>query len=180
MILSDTVVSLRFSRLISGTVLALALFMLSACAGLMTDSDALRVNLSGLQVLEVRLLEQRFLADIRIQNRSRKPLDVEGFSFDLELNGKKFASGVSNQHATIEALSDAVLSVNLTGTLFGLIRQMQAFQNMDGKPFRYAFNGVLYTKNSPFGIAFSDKGEIDLEPEKPAEQSPSGAGDANP
>ncbi|WP_419636825.1 LEA type 2 family protein [Thiolapillus sp.] len=180
MISLDAVVSLRFARMISGTVVAAALFMLSACAGLMTDSDALRVNLSGLQVLEVRLLEQRFLADIRIQNRSWKPLDVEGFSFDLDLNGKKFVSGVSNRHVTIEALSDAVLSVNLTGTLFGLIRQMQAFQNMEGKPFRYAFSGVLYTKNSPFGIAYSDEGEIGLEPEKSVEQSPSGTGDSNP
>jgi LEA14-like dessication related protein len=173
----DTVAAPRFSRLISRVALVVALFTLSSCAGLMTDSDALRVNLSSLQVMEVRLLEQRFHADIRIQNRTREPLDVEGFSFDLDLNGKKFASGVSNQHVTITELSDALLSVNLTSTLFGLIRQMQAFQNMEGKPFRYAFSGVLYTKNSPFGIAFSDEGEIDLKPEQSEEQSPSGAPD---
>ncbi len=166
-----------FSRLMLRVVLVVALFVLSACSGLMTNSDALRVNLSSLQVMEVRLLEQRFHADVRVQNRTRKPLDVEGFSFDLDLNGKKFASGVSNQHVTIKELSDAVLSVNLTSTLFGLIRQMQAFQNREGKPFRYAFSGVLYTKNSPFGIAFSDEGEIDLKSELAAEQSPSRTGD---
>lgn len=72
----DTVVSLRSSRLMPRTVLVMALFMLSACASLMLDSDAIRVNLSSLQVMEIRLLEQRFLADIRIRNRTRKPFDV--------------------------------------------------------------------------------------------------------
>lgn len=148
-------------------ILVAVLLTLSACAGLRHNSDSLKVNLSSLQVLEVRPLEQRFRADIRIQNRSRSPLQVEGLAFDLSLNGKQFASGVSNQHVTIEELSDAVVTVDLTSTLFGLIRQFQAFQSLENEPFRYAFNGVLYTGDSPFGIAFSDGGEIDLR--KPAE-----------
>jgi len=139
---------------------------LSACASLGPGADTLRVNLSSLQMLQATLLEQRFRAGIRIQNRSRSALEVEGLTFDLALNGRDFASGVSDQHLTIGELSEAVVSVDLTSTLFGMQTQLRALQalSLEEKPFRYTFSGVLYTRDSPFGIAFSDEGAIDLSP----------------
>ena len=91
-------------------------------------------------------------------------MHVEGLSFDLELNGKGFASGVSSQPETIEPLSEAVLSVDLSSTLFSLIRQIRSAQSLQDKPFRYAFSGVIYTSEAAFGIAFTEQGEIDLRP----------------
>ena len=91
-------------------------------------------------------------------------MHVEGLSFDLELNGREFASGVSSQAVTIEPLSEALLSVDLTSTLFGLVRQIRSMQQLQDKPFSYVLSGIFHTSEAAFGIAFREQGEIDLRP----------------
>ncbi|MDX2505173.1 MAG: LEA type 2 family protein [Gammaproteobacteria bacterium] len=143
-------------------LLLITMVLLSACAGLAPKSDSLKVNLSDMQMLDSTLMEQRFRVKIRLQNRSQSSLYVDGLSFDLALNDRDFASGVSDQNLTIAPLSESVLAVNLTSTLFALMRQFQAVQALKTKPFRYELSGTIYTRNSIFGIPFSEKGEIDL------------------
>ena len=136
--------------------------LLTACASMSPKEDELKVNLSSMKILESTLLEQRFAVKIRVQNRSQSRLDIKGLSFDLALNGKDFASGVSNQGLVIEPLSEAQLSVNITSTLFGLIRQVQSMQKLETEPFSYELSGTLHLGNKMFGQRFSEKGEIDL------------------
>ena len=145
-------------------LLLLIALLLSACASMLPTSDSLKVNLSAMQMLESTLMEQRYRIRIRVQNRSRSALHVEGMIFDLELNGKEFASGVSSQAVTIEPLSEALLSVDLTSTLFGLVRQIRSMQQLQDKPFSYLFSGVVYTREATFGTTFREQGEIDLRP----------------
>ena len=120
------------------------------------------INLSNLRLLDSTLFEQRFEASIRIQNRSQSELNIKGLSYDLSLNDKDFASGVSDQKITIPPLSEGVISVNLTSTLFGLLRQVKSMQEVQRKPFSYDLYGSVYTENDLFGINFSEKGQIDL------------------
>ena len=143
-------------------LLIVILVFLSACASIVPDKDSLRVNLSGMQMLESTLMEQRFLVKIRVQNRSQSTLNIRGVSFDLALNDKDFASGVSNQNISIAPLSESVLSVHITSTLFGLIRQFQSMQTVQTDPFRYDISGTVYVSNAAFGLPFSETGEIDL------------------
>ena len=138
------------------------LVLLSACAGLAPNEDLLKVNLSNMQMLESTLMEQRFNVKIRVQNRSQSTINVEGMSFDLVLNDKDLASGVSNQNISIAPLSESILSVDLTSTLFSLIRQFQSMQELESKPFRYELSGTLYSNRYTFGIPFSETGEINL------------------
>ncbi len=42
---------------------------------------------------EMRLLEQTFLMELRIQKPHGADLDINGLSFDLEINGQPFAAG---------------------------------------------------------------------------------------
>ena len=140
----------------------LMLMLLSACSGLRPREDVVRVNLSNLKMLESTVFEQRFEASMRIQNRSQSELSLKGLSFDLALNDKDFASGVSNQQLVIAPLSEGVVTVNLTSTLFSLIRQFQSMQEMQNKPFSYDLHGRIFTDQDYFGVSFSEKGEIDL------------------
>jgi len=151
------------SRSIFKPILLLSLILLlNACAGLVPREDSIRVNLSSLRVIESTLFEQRFEASVRIQNRSQSALDIKGLSYDLSLNDKDFASGVSNQQMTIAPLSEGVISINLTSTLFSMIRQVKSMQTLQSKPFSYDLYGRIYTDHDLFGITFSEKGEIDL------------------
>lgn len=143
-------------------ILTLLVSLTTACTTL-TDEARPRVQLAGLQMLDATLMEQRFLARVRIQNRDRRPLEVEGLTFDLELNGQPFASGVSHRKLVLDGLSEGVVEVTLTSTLFGLIRQIQALQAQQEAPFRYAFRGTLYVAGRIAGIPFSEEGEMALD-----------------
>ena len=151
------------------TLLLILVMLLNGCASLSPREDSVRVNLSNLRMLESTLFEQRFEASIRVQNRSQSQLEVKGLSFDLSLNGKDFASGVSNSQITIAPLSEGVIAVNLTSTLFSLIRQVHSMQEIQNKPFSYDLYGKVFTDHDFFGVSFSEKGEIDLT--TPAENS---------
>lgn len=143
-------------------IIIFCLVALTACSSAPKREKMIKINLSGLKMLDSTLFEQRFEAEIRIQNRSQSELKFNGMSYDLSLNDKDFASGVTNQKTTILPLSETIISVPLTSTLFGLIRQINAIEDMKNKPFNYEIFGNVYTDNDRFGISFSEKGQIDL------------------
>ena len=90
------------------TILAV---LLSGCASLFWMGEKPRVDIVNITPKEMRLLEQTFLMELRIQNPTDTDLDVNGLSFDLEINGQPFARGVSNQSLKIERLSTKVVQV---------------------------------------------------------------------
>ena len=105
------------------------ILFLTSCAGLEQKPEAFKVNISSLKILDSTLMEQRYQVSLRILNKTMETYNVEGMSFDIELNGKDFASGVSNQKIQIEPLSESVITVNVTSTIFGIIRQINNLQN---------------------------------------------------
>ena len=158
----DRHMPLRFSAII---LLLLFLLTLSGCASLQSQEDRIRVSIADLRPLASTFMEQRYLVKIRLQNRSKAELNIEGMSFDLDLNGRRFASGVSNQQTLIPGFSEATLEVKLSSTVFGLIRQINELQSRQDGSFEYEISGSLSTPDSLFAIPFSDKGEINLLPD---------------
>lgn len=142
----------------------LLLLILSGCAALQPREAQVRVTIADLRPLESTLMEQRYLVKIRLQNRSRDDLKINGMSFDLDLNGKRFASGVSNQETTIPGFSESMLEVKLSSTVFGLIKQFGALQERQAGGFDYQISGSLSSPDSMRALPFSEKGEINLLP----------------
>ena len=136
--------------------------LLSACASMLPKDDRVKVTIVDILPQESTLMEQRFLVKLRLQNRAGKALTINGMSFDLELNGKDFASGVSNQTVTAEGFGEALMEVKVSSTLFGMIRQIQTLQNREPQPFQYRISGSLSSPDSFLGLGFSESGEIDL------------------
>lgn len=151
----------RFSILIMPLLL---LQILHGCAALQTQEDRIRVTIADLKPLESTLMEQRYLVKIRLQNRSKEALKINGMSFDLDLNGKRFASGVSNQETTVPGFSESMLEVTLSSTVFGLIKQFGALQDRQSGTFDYQISGSLSSPDSMLALPFSEKGEISLLP----------------
>ncbi|MBT3013429.1 MAG: LEA type 2 family protein [Candidatus Thiodiazotropha sp. (ex Lucina pensylvanica)] len=153
-----------FAKLTTCTALLLLLQILSGCASLQTQEERIRVTIADLKPLESTLMEQRYLVKIRLQNRSKEELNIDGMSFDLDLNGKRFASGVSNQVATVQGFSESILEVKLSSTVFGLIKQFGALQDRQNRTFDYQISGSLSTPDSMLSLPFNEQGEINLLP----------------
>ncbi|MES9992019.1 MAG: LEA type 2 family protein [Candidatus Thiodiazotropha sp.] len=144
--------------------LLILLQILSGCASLQMQQERVRVTIADLQPMESTLMEQRYRVKIRLQNRSKEELTIDGMSFDLDLNGKRFASGVSNQKASVPGFSESLLEVELSSTVFGLIKQFSALQNRKDGSFDYQISGSLSSPESMLALPFSEKGEINLLP----------------
>lgn len=141
--------------------MGLLVALLTGCAGLGARHDSVRVTVSNIEVVEVTLLEQLYNVTLRVQNRTDRPISVRGGSFDLEINGSDFASGVSDQGVTIAAFSDEQIDVRMVSTVFGLVRLVQGFQSREGEPLAYSISGSLSTGGFG-GIWFEESGEVEL------------------
>ncbi len=140
----------------------LMLVSIFACAGINTKPEQFKINISSMQILESTLMEQRYQVDLRIMNRSKESLSIDGLSFDIELNNKDFASGVSNNKFKLEPLSETIVTVTVSSTIFGLIRQFKSLKEQQSKKINYGLSGRIYTSNGLLGIPFNQTGEIDL------------------
>ncbi|CAE6752126.1 LEA type 2 family protein [Paraburkholderia haematera] len=107
-------------------ILAVVTLTLNGCAGLF-GGDPLRVNVAGIEPVDGQGLEMRFNVKLRVQNPNESAVNFDGVSLDLELNGKPFASGVSDQSGTVPRFGETVVNVPLTVPAFAAVRQAFAF-----------------------------------------------------
>jgi len=69
--------------------------------------------LAGLDIDNVEIFETEGTVTVRIVNGDRKPITIDGSSFNLYLEGSKIGRAVSNERLEIEGLSSATLEVPL-------------------------------------------------------------------
>ena len=141
---------------------------LAACAGIGLR-EPLRVNLVGIESLPGEGMEARFLARIRVQNPNDLSIRYSGLSAELDLNGRTFASGVSDVTGEIPRFGEAVLALPLTVPATAIVRQLLGLIGGDLSRATYRVRGFLYS--GTFGRAgFDSTGEIELpKPEPPSE-----------
>lgn len=143
-------------------VLALLLVAaLTGCAGLF-NRDAVRVSVAGIKPIEGQGLEMRFAVSLRVQNPNESSIDFDGLSLDLEVNGKLFASGVSDQRGSVPRFGEAVVTVPVTVSAFAAARQVLQFSTGGvQKSVPYVLHGSL--GGGTFGRArFVDSGTLDI------------------
>jgi LEA14-like dessication related protein len=134
---------------------------LGACAGLL-GGDALRVSVAGIEPLPGEGLEMRFNLKLRVQNPNDSAVSFNGVSVDLELNGKPFASGVSDQSGTVPRFGETVVSVPLTVPAFAAVRQALGLAGVaQSGQVPYRLRGKL--AGGPTGTTrFTDQGMLTL------------------
>ncbi|ALP62981.1 MULTISPECIES: LEA type 2 family protein [Paraburkholderia] len=148
----------RFARVL---MLFAALLALGGCAG-MFGSNPLRVNVAGIEPLEGQGMEMRFILKLRVQNPNEAPVDFNGVSVELDLNGKPFASGVSDQSGTVPRFGETVIGVPLTVPAFTVVRQAFAFaDSAQSGQLPYVLRGRL-AGGVTGGTRFIDQGTLSL------------------
>jgi len=141
--------------------LALAALILGACASLPL-SDPLQVTVGGVEALPGEGLELRMLLKLRVQNPNDTPIDYDGVSVSLDVQGRTFATGVSDVSGTVPRFGEAIIGVPVTVSALRMARQMMGM--LDGAPvdqIRYDMSGKL--SGTGFSAArFRSQGEFTL------------------
>jgi LEA14-like dessication related protein len=137
---------------------ALLAVMLAGCAGL---REPLKVSLAGVEPLEGADLEARFLARLRVQKPNDAPITYDGLAVDVELNGRSFASGVSDAKGEVARFGESPFELPVTVPGSSILRQVVGFIMGDRDKVTCRVRGFLNT--GTFGrVPFDSTGEIDL------------------
>ena len=135
--------------------------VMGACAGVPQRLEPVDVTLSNIAPGEIGLLEQEYQVRLRVQNPNDVDIPIDGFAFQIDLNDKPFAKGVSNQRLTVTRFGEAMLQAKAVGTLSAMIGQILALQRNAPDKLRYRLKGRFGAHEGRV-TSFDQTGEIDL------------------
>lgn len=148
-------------RLILVIALVVATLASEGCATL-HGRDPLQVTVAGIEPLQGQGLELRMLVKLRVQNPNDAPVDYNGVAVEMNVQGKTFATGVSDAGGSVPRFGEAIISVPVTVSAFRMVRQAVDMIRRGGSgTITYEMKGKLSgsTLNS---MRFRTQGEFDL------------------
>jgi len=142
-------------------VLIVTALTLTACAS-MPGRDPLQVSVADIESLPGEDLEMRMLVKLRVQNPNDAPVEYDGVYVKLDVLGKTFATGVSDERGSIPRFGESIVSVPVTVSMLRMA--VNALRMLDGKPvdkLSYKMEGKL--DGPMFGSTrFQAQGELAL------------------
>jgi len=140
---------------------------LAGCAG-MPGRDPLQVTVAGIDSLPGEGLEMRMLVKLRVQNPNDAPVDYDGIYLKLDVLGKTFATGVSDERGSVPRYGESVIGVPVTISALRVALQAAGFV-LDGRApekVSYKLEGKL--DGPVFGSTrFQSTGELALPGARP-------------
>jgi len=140
--------------------LLLCAALLAACAGLQPYAEPPRVSLVSIRPLAMQVLEQRFAIQLRVLNPNDVELPVSGMSYALEINGREFAYGVSQQAVAIPPYGEALIEVEMVSNLLNVMQQLQRLEETTEGGLQYRLHGTLGLTGRGARLPFDYTGEL--------------------
>ncbi len=98
-------------------LLTFGVLLFGGCASLQ-GREPIQVIIAGVEPLQGEGLELRMLVKLRIQNPNDLPLDYNGVSVQMDVQGKLFATGVSDAVGSVPRFGETI--VERPGEYFGI------------------------------------------------------------
>lgn len=143
------------------------LLVLAACAGLLRRPEPPRFTLADVTLVSASLLEQEYRVRLRLQNPNAYPLPIEGVVYDLRLNDRPFATGVSRTPVTVPAYGTEILDLRAFSGLWEVMGQLGELARR-GERMSYRVRGHVRLKSPAVELPFDERGEFSFLPREPA------------
>jgi LEA14-like dessication related protein len=148
-------------RRISVLAWLFAALALQACA-LLKGHDPLQVTIAGVEPLEGQGMELRMLVKLRVQNPNEDPIEYNGVSVEMDVEGKTFATGVSDMGGSVPRFGEAVITVPVTASAFHMLGEAFAMlRGGESGKISYVMKGKL-SSSGLSSTHFEAKGDFDL------------------
>jgi LEA14-like dessication related protein len=122
--------------------------------------EPLSVTIADITPLEMTVLEQRYAVKVRPLNPNDAEVGFDGVVFDLEINGKPFAKGVSSQGGVVPRFGEALIDLQVVSGLQNILLQILELQKGDRTGFSYRVKGSLRSTGGLGSIPFDTQGEF--------------------
>lgn len=145
-----------------------ALLGLTACSSLPHDTRPPKISVAEVDLKSLGVFEQRFDVGLRIRNPNDFDLVIEALEFDLEVNGRAFATGLTRTAARVPAISSTIVRVDAVTESRNLIRQIKTLPGemlRQGVPYR--IKGRVKTDRASRWIPFDHSGTYGRDAPKP-------------
>ncbi|HCO59924.1 MAG TPA: hypothetical protein DIT58_06990 [Porticoccaceae bacterium] len=144
--------------------LLLVILVLTGCATLSNNLQPPLVTVTGLEPLPGQGLAPKLRVQLELQNRNNEALQLAGLDFDLAIDGRRFASGVSNRELRLPPLGTAETEVEITLNGFNVARQLFQWLQQPPDDLNYAISGHLHlTRGIRRKLAFNREGSVPLQ-----------------
>jgi LEA14-like dessication related protein len=149
------------SRSLLLVLLAFGALSLGGCA-MFQLREPIDVSLAGVEPLQGEGMEIRMLIKLRILNPNDAPLDYNGVSIRMDVQGKRFAAGVSDASGSIPRFGEAIVEVPVNISVFGIARQaVGVIRNEYSGKLPYDIRGKL-AGSAIGGVRFKSQGKFTL------------------
>ncbi|NDP47033.1 MAG: LEA type 2 family protein [Sulfuriferula multivorans] len=140
-------------------LILLLAFGFAACSSLPYHAKPPKVSVADVGIKSLGIFEQHFDVGLRVSNPNDFDLTIEALEFELELNGRAFAKGLTRTSALIPAISSTVLRVDAVTQSRNLIQQIKTLPAeplKEGVPYRII--GRVKTDQSSRWLPFDKQG----------------------
>jgi len=134
--------------------------LLAGCASLTKPWQAPEVALAGLRVQELTLARQTLVLTLAMRNPNDRTLPIKGLTYRLKLEGNEIAQGASALDRQIPAFGDALVDVEVVGSLLGLIQQLPALALKD-RPLDWTITGTATIADGLLTLPYRYSGQVD-------------------
>lgn len=143
--------------------MVLACLVITGCAALTQRLEAPYVSLAGLELKQMGVFEQRYELTLRIQNPNAVALPIAGMNYELHLNGKSFARGVSNELVDLPAHGEALARVDVTSNFVGLLDHLKRLGQQGDPRLAYKVEGSVSLAHRMLALPFRHEGSFNFE-----------------
>ncbi len=146
------------------TLLALfiTLGLLAGCASLRPDFEEPAVNVTSFRVIPSESAVPKFEIGLHVINPNRTALKLYGISYNVELEGHRVLTGVSNDLPVIAAYGEGDVLLRGSPDLFSTISLFVDMMNQPRELFKFNFEAKLDVGSFLPRIRVTKAGEVSL------------------
>lgn len=147
---------------ITKTIALVTILMLSGCASWFGSADKdPDVQLVKVELVQAKMLEQRFKLHFRVDNPNDSTLTVRGLSYTVYLGTIKLTEGENEHWFSVEPSSHATFVIPVRTNLWPHVRPLVKLLESPDRPIPYRFEGTLETGLFyGYDVHLTRKGEI--------------------
>lgn len=152
------------SRKLRWIGLTWALATLAGCALMQGHVEPPKVHLADLRLQHATIFQQQFLATLHLTNPNDVSLPVKAIEYNVQVDGKHFADGMTNKPVTLPALGQADVGVQINTSVMEWARQLYRLNRNRPKKVPYRITGKLHLGSwFAYTIPFSYTGQIPIQ-----------------
>lgn len=138
----------------------IAAILLAGCGTLSPPLEPPIVHLTDLRLQQAKLIEQRYLLELRLENPNPRELAIWGMTYRMTLNQVELGRGVSRESIAIPPYAEANVALELSSNVFSLMQQVRDVLAEGAQGVRFSISGSLSVADQIEPLPFSFEGQI--------------------